>query len=642
MAFPVGFPLFDNDDLRVTLDGEPFSAFTVSGSYINGIAYDAAINAVGIGIVGDVIIEGYRLPRRTDQYKVGGALKIDDHNYSLNRVEATLQELRRDIDYNVNAISEVIGEAQDLVGLARDAADSAEAINVSAGEIAIRSETAAAEAEAAAAAAVGTVPVNTISDLRALNVSIRKSAVVIADGARSGLFRFVTGDIHSYVEADPRSGIYVAPNSDATGFSGAWVRVASWSINGVDPEWFGCAPNINSDQSAAANDVHRFAEQFGCAVAYGRGTWRMDNSVFIYKRGHFHGTQGNGAIHQVGAYSPATRWDFSNQAVGGLAVQINGTAIYAEGVVFEDIDIIRTATPAKGDGSIGLAVVGVSNTFIRRIGIDRFDTLLVTACPADRGGSLTQPNVDLSFEDLYLRNSMTQIVSIQSSINTVFRRGSMGGIYNTPDRLIHVKSGERTSDTLSFEDVLFINNGAASSIANPSEIIRISAGFLIKISGCVLEQATGPAIVTDFASDEANGTVYNLIVDRCHFNGVGHAIRSEGGRINILAMGCRSSSTSEGVFINHTSGATAASKIVDSIFETTADLSPIYLAATKGTTIARNSLFVGGAKSSPALDVLSSSTYNRVIDNDTHTNFSTAEGIRATGAETMLANNKRF
>ncbi|WP_407976094.1 hypothetical protein ACJKIH_02950 [Brucella pseudogrignonensis] len=97
-VFPVGFPLFDNDDLRVTLNDEPFLSFTVSATYINGVAEDAAINVAGAGIAGDVLIEGYRLPRRTDQYKPGAPLKIEDHNYSLNRIEVTLQELRRDSD----------------------------------------------------------------------------------------------------------------------------------------------------------------------------------------------------------------------------------------------------------------------------------------------------------------------------------------------------------------------------------------------------------------------------------------------------------------------------------------------------------------------------------------------------------------
>lgn len=138
-VFPVGFPLFDNDDLRVTLDGSPFSSFTVSGTYINGIATDAAINVAGSGIIGDFVIDGYRLPRRTDQYKNGAPLKIDDHNYSLNRVEVTLQELRRDTDANTEILDEIKDDVKRAVDAANEADSSAD-----------RAELAAAAAEAAA------------------------------------------------------------------------------------------------------------------------------------------------------------------------------------------------------------------------------------------------------------------------------------------------------------------------------------------------------------------------------------------------------------------------------------------------------------------------------------------------------------
>ncbi|MFV0798936.1 right-handed parallel beta-helix repeat-containing protein [Brucella sp. MAB-22] len=121
-VFPVRFPIFDNDDLKVTLNGDLYSSFTVSANYVNGIATDAAINVTGPGVVGDVVIEGYRLPRRTDQYRPGAPLKIEDHNYSLNRVEVTLQELRRDTDGN----AETLGGIEDDVQRAENAATNAE------------------------------------------------------------------------------------------------------------------------------------------------------------------------------------------------------------------------------------------------------------------------------------------------------------------------------------------------------------------------------------------------------------------------------------------------------------------------------------------------------------------------------------
>lgn len=117
-AFPVGFPLFDNDDLLVVANGEIITAYTVSGTYVEGISTDAVVNISGPGVTGDVSVKGNRAPRRTDQYKNGAPLKIQDHNYSLNRIEATLQELRRDADEGGRGLAQEIIE--------RKAADEAE------------------------------------------------------------------------------------------------------------------------------------------------------------------------------------------------------------------------------------------------------------------------------------------------------------------------------------------------------------------------------------------------------------------------------------------------------------------------------------------------------------------------------------
>ena len=128
-AFPVGFPLFDNDDLLVSINGENITAYTVTATYVEGISTDAQINLAGLGVVGDVIVKGNRSPRRTDQYKNGAPLKIPDHNYSLNRIEATLQEVRRDADQNSSGLSREIQDriqADEAERVARITADTQE------------------------------------------------------------------------------------------------------------------------------------------------------------------------------------------------------------------------------------------------------------------------------------------------------------------------------------------------------------------------------------------------------------------------------------------------------------------------------------------------------------------------------------
>ncbi|MGN7770771.1 hypothetical protein [Phyllobacterium sp. 22552] len=96
-AFPVNFPIFDPDDVKLLLNGEEVTGITVTATFIEGIATDAVVNVMGSGIIGEVIVVGVRMPRRTDQYQAGRPLTMGDHNYSLNRLTIENQEQRRDL-----------------------------------------------------------------------------------------------------------------------------------------------------------------------------------------------------------------------------------------------------------------------------------------------------------------------------------------------------------------------------------------------------------------------------------------------------------------------------------------------------------------------------------------------------------------
>lgn len=237
-VFPVGFPLFDNDDLRVTLDGEPFLSFTVSGTYINGISDDAAINVTGPGITGEIVIDGYRLPRRTDLYMVGAPLKINDHNYSLNRVEATLQELRRDVDDNI----EILADFEDELQRAVDAADSAE-------NSANRAETAA---EAAAAAAGNNwSSFTTVSSVRASTIPSPVSYLRTAGYYSAG---DGGGALYKRVISEPT---HLGKIQSA---DGAWWEL---STEYVTPNMFGAKCDGTNDDVPAINAAWAYATSIG-------------------------------------------------------------------------------------------------------------------------------------------------------------------------------------------------------------------------------------------------------------------------------------------------------------------------------------------------------------------------------------------
>src|SRR5262249_8118483 len=75
------------------------------------------------------------------------------------------------------------------------------------------------------------------------------------EAGREGLFVWDVGNHAARVSADSAQGIYVAPASDPTGASGAWVRKFSGPI---DIRWFGAvadctAIGVGTDNAPAIN-----------------------------------------------------------------------------------------------------------------------------------------------------------------------------------------------------------------------------------------------------------------------------------------------------------------------------------------------------------------------------------------------------
>jgi hypothetical protein len=78
-------------------------------------------------------------------------------------------------------------------------------------------------------------------------VSYLKGRDDVGDGG-AGEFIWDSSDLSAEVAADTQSGIYVAPSSDLTGASGAWVRQYSGAVN---VKWFGAKGDGVTDDTAA-------------------------------------------------------------------------------------------------------------------------------------------------------------------------------------------------------------------------------------------------------------------------------------------------------------------------------------------------------------------------------------------------------
>lgn len=96
-------------------------------------------------------------------------------------------------------------------------------------------------AEAFALAAAGTPSYVTKTPVKAL-AAISNQTVLIIENGKARLWSFNSGDLSARVTADAREGMTFAPDSDATGASGAWVsqhtgnRKLSWFVQSGDVE----------------------------------------------------------------------------------------------------------------------------------------------------------------------------------------------------------------------------------------------------------------------------------------------------------------------------------------------------------------------------------------------------------------------
>jgi hypothetical protein len=90
--------------------------------------------------------------------------------------------------------------------------------------------------------------VATIAGLQGIALPVANQSAILTLAGREGTFVFDASDLSAKVTADTLQGIYVAPSSDTTGASGAWVRKYK---GGADPRWFGCTLDGVTDDKAA-------------------------------------------------------------------------------------------------------------------------------------------------------------------------------------------------------------------------------------------------------------------------------------------------------------------------------------------------------------------------------------------------------
>jgi len=214
---------FEKADNNVEVDGVLLaqSAWTVVGNAVDG-GFDGGAITLNVAVASAKIRLYRDTPRlREAQFSSGGATP-NSLNVEFNRLVTMAQDLYRDVWTVLGAVSTAALEAV-VAGLG----GKQDRVNLLVG-LAAHTATAAGDV---------------------VFCTGRTSA---GDGYE-GHFRWVSGDQSANVTADPRKGIWVAPTSDATGASGAFVRVGQEQEPlELEPSWFKLAADTSDSPAFQA------------------------------------------------------------------------------------------------------------------------------------------------------------------------------------------------------------------------------------------------------------------------------------------------------------------------------------------------------------------------------------------------------
>jgi hypothetical protein len=144
---------------------------------------------------------------------------------------------------------------------------------------------------------------------------------------RFGVFRFSDEDLSAEVAADTLQGVYIAPDSDLTGASGAWIRTDDGAAR---PEWFGAIGDATTDDAIA---LQAWLD-YGGDLFLPAKTYRSSATLVVRTLVHIRGTGSEWAADELGS---VLKFD---AGVAGLDVQ-------------PETPLLTWGNPATQDGAFG-------------------------------------------------------------------------------------------------------------------------------------------------------------------------------------------------------------------------------------------------------------------------------------------------
>jgi hypothetical protein len=143
--FIVPYPIFSDEDLRVTINGDDTDLFTVNATFVNGRAEGAVVVLSSAVVDIPVEIIGARVPRRDNRYRNNSPDLAENVQQDMDALTAVLQEQVRVLDripalpdiaaaaaatqQAIEAALEAVEAAEDAASVSSSVVDAAAAIN---------------------------------------------------------------------------------------------------------------------------------------------------------------------------------------------------------------------------------------------------------------------------------------------------------------------------------------------------------------------------------------------------------------------------------------------------------------------------------------------------------------------------------
>jgi hypothetical protein len=254
-------------------------------------------------------------------------------------------------------------------------------------------------------AGAGSLPVVASTRAALAGAGTAQGVAVLTEAGREGLFQFDSSNLSAAVTTDTRQGIVIAPASDPTGASGAWVRKYSGAVN---VRWFGAVGNDTTDDgpafAAALNYLKSIAYQgFGYSSAspslfipfgtYYLGTTTLDLTHTLIIEGESVGEAGGGAT--------ILRWAANTTGIRVQRFNTNGATAVDSGTTHKGGDASVISRLSLKGAYTNLASEGEHHAIhlraratIRDVYIANFQGDAVTIIASGGAGAPTEGNAN--------------------------------------------------------------------------------------------------------------------------------------------------------------------------------------------------------------------------------------------------------